>query len=139
MGTGLLALFSYWILVSYIRNASVAPPPQQALLDASERGTPTQFVLLLILGGLLGPFGEEILFRGVLYTWLKRWGLVLAVLTSPALFGVLHGLTLVFLFHAAVMGALLALLYEKSGSLWPGILAHGLHNAPIFVLARTLL
>ena len=75
----------------------------------------------------------------MLYTWLRRWGWVLAILVSSVVFGVLHGLTPVFLLHATAMGALLALLYEKSGSLWPGVLAHGLHNALLLVLARVLL
>ena len=137
-GTGLLGLVGFWVLAWSAQNAGAVPQLQRAFLDASQ-GTPAQFGLLLMLGGLLGPFGEEVLFRGVLYTWLRRWGWVLAILVSSVVFGVLHGLTPVFLLHATAMGALLALLYEKSGSLWPGVLAHGLHNALLLVLARVLL
>jgi uncharacterized protein len=79
-----------------------------------------------------------LLFRGMLYTFLRRWGPVVAVAVSSLLFGLLHGADLVFLVHAALMGVLLALLYESSGSLWPGVVAHSLHNALLFGLVRLL-
>ena len=139
VGIGLTGVASFWLLDAYAQDAGSVGPPQRAFLEAALQGTDTQFVLLLVFGCVLAPVGEELLFRGVLYTWLKRWGPVLAVSASSMLFGLLHGPSPVFLAHAATMGVLLALLYEGSGSLWPGVLAHGLHNALVFGLARSLL
>lgn len=138
-GTGLTGVVSFWILGTYARGADGARAPQQAFLEAALGGTVFQFALLVALGSVLVPVGEELIFRGVVYSWLRRWGAVLAVSASSLLFGLLHGPHPVFLAHAALMGVLLALLYEGSGSLWPGVLAHGLHNGLVFGLARSLL
>ena len=137
-GVGLLAFVSYWILALYVRAAGSLPPVQRGFLDAADQGTAPQFALLVVLGGLLAPIGEELLFRGMLYTFLRRWGPVVAVVVSSLPFGLLHGADLVFLIHAALMGVLLALLYEMGGSLWPGVVAHSLHNALLFGLMRLL-
>lgn len=99
-------------------------------------------MLSIVLASLLVPFGEELLFRGVFYTWLRRWGLVVAVVVSALVFGLFHvinGFNLALLISTIVIGVLTALLYERSGSLWPGMMAHGLNNLLIFVTIRLLL
>ena len=70
----------------------------------------------------LGPLGEELFFRGVIYTYCRRWG-VAAVAVSSLLFGLVHGLD-VTLVSASFFGVILALLYERSGSLWPLVASH---------------
>jgi membrane protease YdiL (CAAX protease family) len=88
--------------------------------------------MTLIAGGLV-PIAEEITFRSVLYRWLReRIGFWPGIVISSALFGVLHGV----LFLAPVLsllGALFAWLYERSGSIWPAIVAHGLFNTVMVV------
>ncbi len=90
--------------------------PQQSMKDAAMSDTSAQFALLMLAGGLLVPFGEELLFRGVLFAWLRRWGLILAVAVSALVFAAFHGFNELMLSTAA-LGVLFALLYEKSGSL----------------------
>lgn len=84
--------------------------------------------MLVMVGGFM-PFAEELLFRGLFYRWLReRWGVPAAVAASALLFSLLHGIP--WLVPAlAVVGALLALVYEKSGSLWVAVLVHGLFNS----------
>lgn len=94
----------------------------------------TGLVLMLVVVGIVAPFAEEVAFRGVLFTWLRdRFGVTLGVLVSSLFFSLLHGLPQLIpaLF---VVGAVLAVLYHRSGSLWTAILAHGLFNA-LMVLA----
>lgn len=83
---------------------------------------------MLVIAGALMPFAEELLFRGILYPWLRaRWGVPVACVVSAALFSMLHGIP--WLIPAIfALGIVLALLYERSGSLWAPILAHGLYN-----------
>jgi membrane protease YdiL (CAAX protease family) len=38
-----------------------------------------------------------------------------------------------------VLGLLLALAYERSGSIWPGVVGHILYNLLVFSAARLLL
>ncbi|GAB4217260.1 MAG: hypothetical protein OHK0022_59330 [Roseiflexaceae bacterium] len=78
---------------------------------------------MLICGGVIVPIAEELLFRGVLYNWLRSRGFWLAALVSSALFGLVHGhLTIGII--AFVLGLVCAWVYERSRSLWAPIAVH---------------
>lgn len=130
-------LLSRGVVLAYFWLTGDATNPQAALVDAAQ-GTPGQFALTLLVAGLAVPFGEELLFRGVFYTWLRQWGVTVAMLGSTLLFGVNHGINVVFP-ATVVLGLLLALAYERSGSIWPGVVGHILYNLLVFSAARFLL
>lgn len=97
------------------------------------------FVLMLLLAGVVAPIVEEIFFRGLVYGWLRtRAPVVVAVLLSAAIFAVAHVVPILIpaLF---VVGIILALAYELSGSLWLSILLHGLQNSLAVTLIFVLL
>lgn len=96
-------------------------------------------ILLLTLGiAVIGPTAEEILFRGALYSILKRkMGIVSAAIVSGLIFGLIHR-DLQVLPQLAVMGFAFAILYERTGRLSACIIAHGLNNL-ISVLATLLI
>jgi membrane protease YdiL (CAAX protease family) len=74
------------------------------------------------------PIVEETVFRGVLYRWLRsNLSMTPAMLLSGAVFALFHFIPILFL-PLAGLGALLAWIYERSGSLWPGVIVHGLFN-----------
>jgi membrane protease YdiL (CAAX protease family) len=53
-----------------------------------------------------------------------------AALVSGLIFGALHATTgITAVPPLMVFGVILALLYEKTGSIWPGILLHMLNNS----------
>ncbi len=85
---------------------------------------------------VVAPVVEEVLFRGLLYRYLRgrfgrrRVGLVMAVIVSAAIFGVLH----VVVPPIFVMGLVLAALAERYDSLLPGIVLHATNNG-LVVLA----
>lgn len=93
----------------------------------------SQRVLFFIVGGLVAPVAEEIVFRGVIFSYLRRWGLPTAVLVSTALFAALH-LPAVPVTQA-VGGMVFAIAYHVSGSLMTPILIHSLGNLAIFGLS----
>lgn len=97
-------------------------------LSAGASGSGVQVALFLALGAVLVPFVEELFFRGLLFGALRRHGFVVAVLVSSLLFGLAHGLS-VALVGAALFGALTAVLYERSRSIWPAVAAHVTNNA----------
>ena len=137
-GLGLLGWFlTRGVVLAYFWITGDTTNPQAALVNAAQ-GTPVQFALTLLVAGLAVPFGEELLFRGVLYTWLRRWGVVVALVVSALTFGLDHGLNVVFP-ATVVLGVLLALAYERSGSIWPGVVAHLFYNLLVFSAARLLL
>ncbi|MDQ4076332.1 MAG: CPBP family intramembrane metalloprotease [Chloroflexota bacterium] len=78
----------------------------------------------LLVGGVLAPIVEEVVFRGFLFAGLLKFlSSVPAALGSAALFGALHLQPFAFpvLF---LLGILLATLYYRTNSLWPPILMH---------------
>jgi membrane protease YdiL (CAAX protease family) len=77
---------------------------------------------------LLAPFVEELLFRGVGYSLLRPLGAAPAVLLIGVAFGVWHGL-LIALLILIPFGSLLAYLRERTDSVVPGMVVHGLFNA----------
>jgi uncharacterized protein len=110
--------------------------PQHAFVDGAVGGGWT-LVGLVVFGGLAVPFAEELFFRGVVYSALRRYGPVLAALASAALFGIAHGVSVV-LVVAFLLGVVNAVLVERSGSIWPAVLAHATNNTTAFVLAYLL-
>jgi membrane protease YdiL (CAAX protease family) len=89
---------------------------------------------LVVFGALLTPVAEELVFRGVLFRkWRRTLGPVKGLLLSSALFGVVHGGSML---PVAVAGLSLSLLYTSTRSLWAPILAHILNNC--FFVASAL-
>lgn len=85
-------------------------------------------VAMLLLVGFLVPFIEEIIFRGLLFGWLrKHLRFALAAPIVALLFAVAHQVWVLVpvLFF---MGVVLAAVTERSGSLWPAIILHGTFN-----------
>lgn len=77
---------------------------------------------------LIAPFAEELLFRGVVFAGLvKLVPLWPAAILSGIIFGVAH-LDAWSIAPLAVIGVGLALLYHRTGTLWPNIAAHATVN-----------
>ena len=75
------------------------------------------------------PLGEELVFRGVLLgALLRAMPAAVAALISAALFAAIHMSAGGFVIYFGA-GVYFAALYMRSGSLWPGIMAHAAHNA----------
>jgi membrane protease YdiL (CAAX protease family) len=88
----------------------------------------------MLLFGIIGPFVEEVLFRGFLFRQLRRWAgvpFVYAALVSSLLFGADHfdqadslteSLTNSGITFAG--GMMFCWLVERWGSIWPGFVVH---------------
>ena len=75
------------------------------------------------------PLVEEVAFRGVLYGTLRtKMGVGPAALLSAAIFAFVHGYGAIGLASVFWSGLIWALAYERTGSLWPATLAHGVNN-----------
>ena len=82
---------------------------------------------LVVFVAVLAPVAEELVFRGVLFRkWRRTLGPVKGLLLSSALFGVIHGGTMLPL---SISGLSFALLYTSTRTLWAPILAHILNNS----------
>lgn len=75
-----------------------------------------------------GPLAEEIIFRGLVHrTFSRTWGPWPAVVASAMVFGLVHGEPW-YLFGLIGVGAMLAFVWEATGSLTACWLAHAVHN-----------
>jgi membrane protease YdiL (CAAX protease family) len=85
-------------------------------------------IWFFIVGALLAPLVEEIFFRGFLFQGFRaRYGWVAGMLLSSAIFAIAH-LDPVSLIPTFILGNLLAYLYQRSNSIWPGVILHMIVN-----------
>ena len=96
--------------------------------------TATMMVTTIVLTAVIVPIIEEVMFRGVLYRWLRKFSsMTMAVGLSSIVFGMVHGI--VHLIPAlTILGVVLAWSYERTGSLWAPILIHGIFNGIMMLL-----
>lgn len=88
----------------------------------------------ILLVGVFGPFCEECVFRGVFLQSYRKSGRILgAMLLSSFLFGLMH-LNFNQASYAIVIGFMLAMLTEATGSLWSSFLCHALFNTENVVM-----
>lgn len=81
-----------------------------------------------VVVGMLVPLAEELIFRGVLYRWLRvHWPAWATILTTAVLFAALHW-EISVVAGILVMGLGCGWLVEKSGSIWPAIVVHVINN-----------
>lgn len=120
-GTAMLVL--YWTGRNPL--AMVQSPLPEANVDLAA---------YLLVGGCIAPVAEELCFRGVLYNYFRRWGLVPALLGSTVIFVALHS-TRALPITQVVGGIVFAISYEFSRNLMVPMTIHALGNLAIFSLS----
>ena len=113
---------------------SLGAKPQEAVTLVRETSDVELLVAMAVSAIIIAPIAEELILRGYLYPVVKRftdrW---FASIFSGVFFGVIH-FNVMGLPMLALMGIILAVIYEKSGSLWVPIGCHAAFNATQFVL-----
>jgi membrane protease YdiL (CAAX protease family) len=90
-----------------------------------------QLLLLAILAGI----GEELLFRGLIQTWLsQRVPNPVSILVASVLFGLVHFATSTYAMVAGVMGLYLGVLFVLQGNLFAPIVTHALYDLVALLL-----
>jgi membrane protease YdiL (CAAX protease family) len=108
------------------------------VLTAIQARLPTQHsdvILYFLVGALVGPVAEELFFRGLLYGFFRRWGVVAAVILSTLLFVLPHAIHQRIPITQVVGGIVFAVAYEVEGSLMVPIIIHVLGNMAIFSIS----
>ncbi|HEX2436072.1 MAG TPA: CPBP family glutamic-type intramembrane protease [Solirubrobacterales bacterium] len=137
LGITALAYVAY-IVFAAVWYALVQPEQEDVTreLGFDEGGLAAVIAGFLIVA--VAPLSEEIFFRGFMYGGLRRrlpvW---VAAVISGVVFGLVHYTgpdSIGVVPQLAVLGILLAWLYERTGSLWPPILLHLLNNSLALVV-----
>jgi membrane protease YdiL (CAAX protease family) len=126
------AAIGAYLLFSLLYVAIVGEPHQKEIAEGFG-STPVQILLIAIAA----PISEEVCFRGMLFGGLReRLPRIPAALITGLVFGGLHATTGVSAVPPLIaFGFILALLYEGTGSIVPGILLHMLNNS-VALLAK---
>ena len=115
------------------------PEKRHSMLDALGLLHDGWFWLVVVSAVVLAPVAEEIFFRGLVQTWLRRhmsaWG---ALLVTSAAFALMHTSeepqTVPALFTLSVA---LGYVYERTGRLWGSIVLHAVFNGLNIVMFLT--
>ena len=92
-------------------------------------------ILFFVVGGLIAPITEELLFRGILYGFLRQWGIILAIGGSTFIFSLTHYFAGNLQLTQVIGGLVFATAYEKEKNLIVPIVIHVLGNLAIFTYA----
>ncbi|MGC8461267.1 MAG: CPBP family intramembrane glutamic endopeptidase [Candidatus Dormibacteria bacterium] len=102
--------------------------PATAQCEIIKRQYGNSLALAIIAVCFFAPIAEETAFRGFLYGWMRKhmpvWG---AAVASGLVFSLAHT-DIQLLIPLWAVGIILALVYERARSLFPGMLIHGLFN-----------
>jgi uncharacterized protein len=125
---GVAVLVAVYV-ISGIASLYVDPSHEQGFLpDRWRPDRAGQYAANFAVIVTLVPIVEEITFRGLGFTLLRRFGDTAAIVLVGLLFAAAHGLVAAFPI-IAVFGSGLALLRSRTESVYPGILLHAAFNA----------
>lgn len=115
-----------YILFAFLYTQIAGAPEQEELAEAF--GPVAVQVLLVVI---LAAVGEELCFRGMLFSGLReRLPMFAAALISGGIFGALHAVTgLSAVPPLIAFGTIMAWLYERTGSIVPCVILHALNNS----------
>ena len=87
------------------------------------------FLQTLIATGICAPVLEEIIFRGLIFSRLKRaMPLWVSIVISSLLFGIAHG-QILWMAYTFCLGVLFCVIVERTGSILSTMLVHAIFNS----------
>ena len=131
-------------LVGYAVVGAWAPLVEELIWVGRDGGrlgslAPVTSAVTLLRGTLLAALAEELLFRGVLFGWLRgRLPAWPTIVLTATLWTAMHAGLVVALPYVLIQGLGLGWLRERTGSVIPGIAFHALHNTVLFIAVSVL-
>lgn len=131
--TGVLA-FTSSITVNILFISLQLTENSESYSQVAEHQYGVFFPAGLILYGVVSPLAEEIVFRGIVYSRMKKiFSAASAVVLSALLFGLYHG-NAVQGIYGFLMGMLIAYTFEKCGGFLYAFLFHAVANVSVYVI-----
>lgn len=128
-----IAFYPLYALCCYLNQLFTPYVPQQLVQEMIDNPELLQALPVVMSACLLVPVQEELLFRGFLQSGLRDLlGPWPSIVLSALFFGFMHEIQAVFPVFA--LGCILGWVRERSGSIYPAMLVHIVHNS-IMLLA----
>lgn len=134
--TIILLAASTWFVLFFAENMlliMLAGLGFEPAVDIPAPETPAALLVYILVIAFSAGVCEEVLFRGVIMPTAERHGVVAALLFTAVLFALTH-MSFLNLLSTFVLGLMIGMVVIKTGSLFAGMLYHGLNNL-IAVLA----
>lgn len=133
-----LAWLASWMTAEFMRWIFLEPEAQLAVETLSQTNHWWEYAAMGLMAVGVAPLAEEVVFRGLLYPFLKQrirpeW----AVAISSLLFGAIH-FNLMTLPPLIFLALILVWLYESTGNLLAPVVAHAVFNLANLLLLLTL-
>jgi len=130
--------FGAYLVCALVLTLIAGDPEQTDIADqlGFDEGLPTAIVAGVLIV-VVAPLCEEVFFRGFFFAGLRqRLPFGAAALGSGLLFGLIHlgDANPIAGAQLAILGVILAWLYEETDSIWPPIALHCFNNAVAFTL-----
>ncbi len=124
--------------LAYLAVLLRGPPPSHGVLNLVHTGNVPLWgtVLLWVSAVLISPVAEEVFFRGMLQTVLRRYvDLPWAAIALAAIaFGAMHTAQPQYVVPLTVLGLALGYVYERTGSLVAPVIIHVLFNSRTMIM-----
>lgn len=99
--------------------------------SASQNAVP--IIMGVLLFGIVSPFVEEYLFRGLVFGRMKSLFTVeISIVASALFFGIYHK-NVVQGIYGFLMGVMLAYIYERMQNIWASFLFHAIANLTVYL------
>jgi membrane protease YdiL (CAAX protease family) len=136
IGWAVLTWTSFIVFTAvFVKLVGADPSDDQLPEQLGADDSTVALLAVAFLVAVVAPIAEEFFFRGFFFRALKNWrGVWPAAILTGLVFGAIHGSSadVAFLLPLAFFGFALCLLYEKTGSLYPGIAVHCTNNSIAF-------
>src|SRR3954452_4390935 len=136
LGYAALTLVAFYVFTAvFVKIVGASPQDDQLPKQLGVDDSTAAMLAVAFLVAVVAPVAEEFFFRGFFFTALRNWrGLWPAAIGTGLVFGAIHGSSAdpAFLLPLGFFGFSLCLLYNKTGSLYPGIAVHCTNNSVAF-------
>ena len=134
-GAYMAAILAAVLAVGVVVDRALDAGDEQGLVpDEWDGSRAAPFAANFVVAAGLVPIAEELLFRGVGFTLLRRFGPALAIVAVGILFALAHGLLRALPILVA-FGIALAWLRHRTDSVYPCIVLHALFNGLALLVA----
>ena len=98
-----------------------------SILGGIELSNFGQYIGMVFASCIVAAFAEELLFRGVIQSGFKKWGMRVSIGASALIFMLMHG-NAEQTVHQFIVGVIVGYAFYKTNNLWIGVLIHLFNN-----------